>query len=154
MMNPLNYDARSQGGLNRDKNRLPWEKDFMATLAATSRPLKRDNAISEDPAGVVEMLEREGKRFPWIEFVAVGVDGRTVRKAVPPDIAKVRVSKMGGCVGFAGILWFNKRLCVFMRPLKAGPKAQELLTATATKLETFAEEFIRQELAERMGKTK
>ena len=65
MMNPLDFDARSLGGTNRAKRiGLAELKDFMDTLAATSRPLKRDNTISENPSEVVAMLQREGKRFP------------------------------------------------------------------------------------------
>jgi len=113
----------------------------MGTLAASSRPLKRDNDAT--PKEIAEMLAREGKRFPWIEFVAVGVDGRTVRRAVPADTAESRISLMGGCVGFAGVIWFNQRLCIFTRPLKAGANAQQQLEATAAKLKAWAEEFMR-----------
>ena len=56
----------------------------------------------------------------------------------------------GADVGFCGIIWFNQKLCVFTRPLKAGAKAQELLAGTAEKLAAFADEFFRQELSKRM----
>jgi hypothetical protein len=152
MMTPLTQEDRSRGGSNRDANSPEWAKAFMATLAASSRPLKRDNPAK--PEQIVETLYAEAAKFPWIVFVAVGVDGRTVRSTVAKDVAVSRINLMRGCIGFAGVIWFNKRLVIFTRPLKAGPEAQAGLQEAADKLKAFSENFFSQEIQKRVEKGK
>ena len=122
----------------------------MATLAASSRPLKRDNIAAFDHKRAAEMLKHEGERFPWIVFVAVGADGRTVRSTLPADLAEKRIALTGGCVGFAGVLWFNKRLAVFTRPLRAGDATQKLLEEQADKMQKMGEELVQELLPKRL----
>jgi hypothetical protein len=99
------------------------------------------------------MLQEEGKRFPWIYFVAVCAEGGTVKSTLPKKTAASYIEQLGGCVGFAGIIWFNKRLVIFTRPLKAGDRVQKMLVTVADKLEAFAEECFRQEIQKRMDTT-
>lgn len=125
----LNDDARRSGGLNRDKGRPDWEKQFMGVLAGSSRPLKKDHQAASDLLHAVNLLKVEADRFPWLVLSLVGRDGGTVESNMPEaDIASA-VHRMGGAIGIAGLILLRDRLTTFVRPFVAGLDIEQRLTA-------------------------
>jgi hypothetical protein len=147
-MGPLDERNRSLGGTRRAERQEEWERKFVATLAASSRPLKRDNPASpEEQAQMLKDEEGLGQ-FPWIALVGVGANGNQVHARDPKATKLIR--EMGGLIGFAGIIMLNKRLCIFTRPLKAGTDVEQRLIRVANDLQAKAEQFLREAVRERM----
>ena len=76
----------------------------MGTLAAASRPIKRDNPIADDPKQVVQLLKKEFNEFPWMILSVVGRDGRSARATLSSAELEARIHQMGGVLGIAGII--------------------------------------------------
>ena len=149
-MTGLDDKARSRGGQNQGvKTSESWSAEFMGKLASGGRLIKHNRPEADEPGKAADMLLEEGKRFPWIFFCAVCPEG-TVRKDQPREAAASFIRQLGGCVGYAGLIFFNDRLIVFTRPVKAGPEALKLLEKVADKLENFGKESLKELVAAKM----
>lgn len=136
-MTPLENTQRSQGGKNRAKNQSDEDKHFLATLAASRRPLLHDVKMSDD-----ELLRRfrdmskggpsEGRQ--WLIFLIVGADGRTIGSRLPDETIRRRLKLVGGAIGFMGVTIFGSphkgrwpSFQVYYKPLKKGTRVIEIL---------------------------
>jgi hypothetical protein len=154
-MTGLDDKARSRGGQNQGvKTSESWSAEFMGKLASGGRLIKHDRPEAgpgaEGAEKAAEMLMDEGRKFPWLWFGAVCADGGTVRKDIAKEQAASFIRQMGGCVGYAGMIFFNDRLVVFTRPVQAGPEALKLLEQVADKLENFGKESLKELVAAKM----
>lgn len=138
MMTPLQDAQRRQGGEARAENQSDADRKFLATLAASRRPLKNDVKMTDD-----ELLRtfREmskggpGGGRPWLIFLIVGADTRTIRSELDDKTILHRLKLVGGAIGFMGVTIFGSTnkgsrapsIQVYYKPLKAGTTVIEKL---------------------------
>jgi hypothetical protein len=133
---------RRQGGEARAKNQSDSDKRFLATLAASRRPLKNDATYLGDPARLLAEFRTlskvgpggDGDR-PWLIFLIVGADGRTIRSTLDDKTILHHLKLVGGAIGFMGLTIFGTpqkasrapSIQVYYKPLKAGTGTIEKL---------------------------
>jgi len=135
-MTPLEHDEQKRGGQARADNQTDADRKFLATLAASRRPLLHDVKLSDD-----ELLRRfremskggpEGRR--WLIFLLVGADGRTIRSSLPDETIRRRLKQVGSVIGFMGVTIFGSpdkgrapSIQIYYKPLKKGTTVIEKL---------------------------
>ena len=137
-MTPLQDAQRSQGGATRAGNQTKSDRKFLATLAASRRPLLKDVKMSEDE--LLRAFRELGKAGPggdrkWLICVIVGEDGRTIRSTLDDKTILNRLKLVKGAIGFMGVTVFgdpqkgsgSTSIQVYYRPLKAGTNVIEKL---------------------------
>jgi hypothetical protein len=140
MMTPLLDAQRKQGGDARAENQTGADKRFLATLAASRRPLKNDVHKTDDELlGMFREMSRGGPGGggdrKWIIFLMVGADCRTIRSTLDDRTILQRMKIVGGVIGFMGVTVFGSphkggrapSLQVYYKPLKAGNAVIEKL---------------------------
>jgi hypothetical protein len=140
MMMVLQDAQRRQGGDARANNQSDSDRKFLATLAASRRPLRNDAKMTEDE--LLKTFREMSKGGPggggdrkWIIFLIVGADGRTIRSTLDDKTILQRLKIVGGAIGFMGLTVFgspNKgsrapSIQVYYKPLKAGNAVIEKL---------------------------
>jgi hypothetical protein len=145
MMAPLDREARVAGGKARLEKQDKWERQFVAMLGGSRRPITKDNVMGDEEK--VEALIEEGKRFPWSIYVAVGMNGETIRFDPSKSKAELlkRFQKIGAVAGFCGVLMFNRSFRTYTRRLLLDPRAQEKLDEMSGAFLGFIEESLREE---------
>lgn len=135
-MTPLENDEQKLGGQTRAANQTGADRKFLATLAASRRPLLHDVKLSDD-----ELLSRfremskggpEGRR--WLIFLIVGADGRTIRSSLPDETVRKRLKQISPVIGFMGVTIFGSAdkgrapsIQIYYKPLKKGTSVIEKL---------------------------
>lgn len=138
---------RSRGGETRASNQSETDRKFLATLAASRRPLKNDVKLSDDELIRVfrEMSEAgPGVDRKWIIFLIVGRDGRTIRSSLPDKTIRERLKIIGGAIGFMGVTIFGTpqkdsrapSIQVYYKPLKRGTAVIDALDKASRDLVT------------------
>jgi len=119
MMTPLKDEQRSQGGTKRAKEQTPEQRNFLATLAASSRPLKND--VNMTPEQTLTYFRELEKAHRWLYLFIVGADRSIIPHSLPDDAVRRRL-KDKNVIGFLGLIMFGTRLQVYAKPLKRGIK--------------------------------
>jgi hypothetical protein len=136
MMTPLEHDEQKRGGQSRAANQTDADRKFLATLAASRRPLLHDVKLTDD-----ELLRTfremskggpEGRR--WLIFLIVGADGRTIRSSLSDETVRRRLKQIGSVIGFMGVTIFGSAdkgrapsIQIYYKPLKKGTTVIEKL---------------------------
>jgi hypothetical protein len=137
-MTPLQDAQRRQGGEARAENQSDADRKFLATLAASRRPLKNDVKMSDDE--LLRTFREMSKGGPgggrqWLSFHIVVADGRTIRSTLDDKTVIHRLKLGRGAIGFMGVTFFGSSqkgsrapsVQVFYKPLKAGTDVIEKL---------------------------
>jgi hypothetical protein len=138
VMTPLQDVQRRRGGQARAANQSESDRKFLATLAASRRPLRHDVRMTEDELlRAFHALSKEGPGggLRWIIFLIVGADGRTVRSTLDDKTIRQRLKLIRGAIGFMGVTVFGSprpggrlpSIQVYYKPLKAGNEVIEAL---------------------------
>jgi hypothetical protein len=149
MMTPLQDEQRSLGGATRAENQSEFDRKFLATMAASRRPLKNDVKMTDDE--LINEFRKLSKRGPgdgrpWIICVIVGADGRTIRSTLSDETIRERLKLVRGAIGFLGLTVFGSALKgnrapslqVYYRPLKKGTDVIETLDKVSREVMAFA----------------
>jgi hypothetical protein len=137
-MVPLQDTQRKQGGEARAENQSASARKFLATLAASRRPLKNDVKMSDDE--LLRAFKKMSKAGPgidgrWLYFAIVVPDGRTIRSVLDDQTILKRLKLGGGAIGFMGLTIFGDphkggrapSIQVYYKPLKKGTAVIEKL---------------------------
>jgi hypothetical protein len=125
------------GGQTRSDNQSEAGRKFLATLAASRRPLLHDVKMTNDELlrAFRSLSKEDPNGRPWIILVIVGADGRTIRSTLSDEIVLHRLKLVGGAIGFMGLTIFGSphkgnrapSIQVFYKPLKKGTAVVERL---------------------------
>jgi hypothetical protein len=142
MMTPLQNEQRRQGGNTRADNQSKPDRSFLATLAASRRPLLHDVKMTdEELLSEFRRLSSDGPNGrPWLRLLIVGKDGRTIRRELDNATILKRLKTVGGAIGFMGVTIFGSpnpdsrapSLQVYYKPLKKGTEVVEKLKQVST----------------------
>lgn len=139
-MVPLQDAQRRQGGNARAGNQSSSDREFLAKLAASRRPLLHDVKFMDDDEllrtfhAFAESPGPNGR--PWLTMLIVGADGRTIRIQLGDSEIRKRLKLVGGAIGFMGVTTFgspdpnkgrNPSIQVYYKPLKKGNGVVEKL---------------------------
>jgi hypothetical protein len=96
------------------------------------------------PEQVIKRLKADAARLPWLVYLVVGADERTILSTTPEKLAVERLKEIdGGAVGYAGAILIENRIEIYIRALRVEDKAsQAVLQSMADKLAAMAQDFL------------